>query len=413
MSALVCDVCTRASATKICLCVYPCTRLCDQDIPKHCGLTNSGHSLEPVAALSLIKSRSDIPAFFARQQLFQEVADALSANLASFRGFRTEVESLFVQIDTYRMSKLAEISAAERALEATVNTCLAQLESLRYAQLPQARNRFEFILSQGTSLNLTEVRKELTMFGATFGQPGQWLSGLDAAIRVVVAPGVHTRPAGQVLSPPQLPCATVSGGEAANLQRALSELRMELAGKDQTLATVKNNRDELKEQYAAKRQEYERTIRDLEMRVKAGGAGGSVSNQDTIQDLKDERHRLISEKKQYEEALRHLKVEKSALMEKLGQSEAQKEKIEKDAMMMAMMLRDKLPQMERQLKEASAEKDSLIELRNRLERLFGNLPMINIGCNEGQVMVQAQRLIRAQKTGEGDGMPGFIRFVVI
>lgn len=412
MSGAVCDVCTRETAVNVCLCVYPCVRLGPACIGRHCSQANTSHSLEPISALNLIKSRSDLPAFFGRQQFLNGVSEALAANLTAVRKFKEDVESMFTQVDLCRTSKMAEIAEAERALEASVNVCQGQLDAQRYTPAAQPRNRLEYIVAQGAALNLADVRKELTFFAASSYELGQITRMLDT-IRISVVPGVNARAAGQVSKAPVLPTAAgPQGGEMEDLQRRVTELTMETTAKDQALATMKNNRDELKSQYAQKRAEYEATIKELRNRVggpASGSAGGPTHLQDTIQDLKDEKKRLQETVKQYEDALNTIK---SQFSQKLSQLQEAKDKVEKDAVAMALLLRSKLPEMERAIKERTMERDSLTDLRNRLDGLFSSVPMINVGCNEGRMVLQARRLIEAQKNG-GAELPDIIRIVMM
>lgn len=410
MSGAVCDICTRESAVNICLCVYPCVRLGPGCIGRHCSQANTSHSLEPISALNLIKSRGDLPAFFTRQQFLNGVSEAMAANLTAVRKFREDVESMFTQVDLCRTSKMAEIAEAERALEASVNLCQGQLDAQRYAPVAQPRNRLEYIVAQAANLNLADVRKELTFFAASSYEIGHITRMLDS-IRISVVPGVNARAANQAAKAPVLSSATAGpvDSQMEDLQRRLTELTMETTAKDQALATMKNNRDELKSQYAAKRAEYEATIKEL--RSRASGAVGAPSHlQDTIQDLKDQRKHLQETVKQYEDALNTLK---SQFSQKLSQLQEAKEKVEKDAVAMALLLRDKLPTMEKVLKERTMERDSLTDLRNKLEGLLSSVPMINVGCNEGKMVLQARRLIDAQKNGGSEDLPSVIRIVMM
>jgi DNA repair exonuclease SbcCD ATPase subunit len=315
---------------------------------------------------------------------------------------------MFTQVNLCRTSKMAEIAEAERALEASVNVCQGQLDAQRYTPAAQPRNRLEYIVAQGAALNLADVRKELTFFAASSYELGQITRMLDT-IRISVVPGVNARATGQVSKAPVLPTAAgPQGGEMEDLQRRVTELTMETTAKDQALATMKNNRDELKSQFAARRADYEATIKEL--RNAAGGSAGVPTHlQDTIQDLKDEKKRLQETVKQYEDALNTLK---SQFSQKLSQLQEAKDKVEKDAVAMALLLRSKLPEMERAIKERTMERDSLTDLRNRLDGLFSSVPMINVGCNEGRMVLQARRLIEAQKNG-GTELPDIIRIVMM
>ena len=357
----------------------------------------------------MIRSRNDLPVFIERQQVLKSVKDNLTANITAVKRFREEVESLFTQIDLYRTSKLSEIARVEKSLEATVNICVGQVDSQRYSPVPAPRNRLEYLMAQGASLSLADLRKELTFFSSSTCVLSQVTSVLDS-IQITAIPGVNARAVGQVAQPPVLAAVspTSSSGVIEELQRKISELTMENAAKDQTMVAVKNNRDEMKEQFAGRRQEYEAIIKELKSR--AGAPAAPTHLQDTIQDLRDERRRLQETLKQYEEALKTLK---SQFQTKLSELQSAKDKIETDAVKMALILRDKLPEMERTSKALTEERSSLIDLRNKLESMLSSVPVINVGCIEGKMVMQAKRLIAVQKNGGVENEPTVIRVVMM